>query len=109
MPLSGPILTLGLLGSVLGNVVPVLAYPVNASNGFLVALLIATAQTVSAVPFAATTTPGVTLPLVALFYAGCVPAALSGSALPEKQAPLWASVLLLWWVLWLVLVGAGGP
>ena len=109
VPLSGPILTLGLLGSVLGNVVPVLAYPVNASNGFLVALLIATAQTVSAVPFAATTTPGVTPPLVALFYAGCVPAALSGSALPEKQAPLWASVLLLWWVLWLVLVGAGGP
>src|SRR3712207_7579628 len=36
VPLSGPILTLGLLGSVLGNVVPALAYPVNASNGFLV-------------------------------------------------------------------------
>jgi hypothetical protein len=52
--------------------------------------------------------PGVTPPLFALFYTGCVPAALSGSALPEKQAPLWASVLLLWWVLWLVLVGAGG-
>ena len=108
VPLSGPILTLGLLGSVLGNVVPVLAYPVNASNGFLVALLIATAQMVSAVPFAATTTPGVTPLLVALFYSGCVPAALSGRGLPEKQAPLWASVLLLWWVLWLVLVGAGG-
>lgn len=108
MPLSGPILTLGLLASVLGNVVPALAYPLNASNGFLTALLIATAQTASAAPFAAITTPGVTLLLVALFYAGCVPAALSGNALPEKQAPLWAAVLVLWSILWLALVGAGG-
>jgi competence protein ComEC len=108
VPLSGPILTLGLLGSVLGNVAPALAYPLNASNGFLVALLIATAQTASAVPFAAITTPGVTPLLVALFYAGCVPAALSGRALPEKQAPLWAAVLVLWSILWLALVGAGG-
>ncbi|MDF2702668.1 MAG: hypothetical protein K0S10_1614, partial [Rubrobacteraceae bacterium] len=57
----------------------------------------------SAVPFAATTTPGVTPLLVALFYVGCVPAALSG-----KQAPMWAAVLVLWSVLWLVLAGAGG-
>ena len=40
VPLSGPILTLGLLGSVFGNFAPVLAYPLNASNGFLVALLV---------------------------------------------------------------------
>ena len=30
VPLSGPILTLGLLGSILGNVAPALAYPLNA-------------------------------------------------------------------------------
>ena len=108
VPLSGPILTLGLLGSVLGNVAPAIAYPLNASNGFLVALLIATAQMASAAPFAAITTPGVTPLLVALFYSGCVPAALSGRGLPEKQAPLWAAVLVLWSILWLALVGAGG-
>ena len=108
VPLSGPILTLGLLASVLGNVAPALAYPLNASNGFLIALLIATAQTASAAPFAAITTPGVSPLVVALFYAGCVPAALSGNALPEKQAPLWAAVLVLWSILWLALVGAGG-
>jgi competence protein ComEC len=108
VPLSGPILTLGLLGSVFGNVAPVLAYPLNASNGFLVALLVWTARTASAVPFAATTTPGVTPLLVALFYVGCVPAALSGSFLSGKQAPMWAAALVLWSVLWLVLTGAGG-
>ncbi|HEX2181318.1 MAG TPA: ComEC/Rec2 family competence protein [Rubrobacteraceae bacterium] len=108
VPLSGPILTLGLLGSVIGNVAPALAYPLNASNGFLVTLLVWIAQVASAFPFAAVTTPGVTLLLVALFYAGCVPAALSGNALSEKQAPLWAAVLVLWSILWLVLVGAGG-
>jgi competence protein ComEC len=108
VPLSGPILTLGLLGSLLGNVAPALAYPLNASNGFLVALLVWIARAASAFPFAAVTTPGVTLLLVALFYVGCVPAALSGKALPERQAPLWAAVLVLWMVLWLALVGAGG-
>jgi competence protein ComEC len=108
VPLSGPILTLGLLGSLLGNVAPALAYPLNASNGFLVALLVWIARTASAFPFAAVTTPGVTSLLVALFYVGCVPAALSGSVLPERQAPLWGAVLVLWTVLWLALVGAGG-
>ncbi|HLL97574.1 MAG TPA: hypothetical protein VK276_00780 [Rubrobacteraceae bacterium] len=39
---------------------------------------------------------------------GCVPAAISGSVLPERQASLWAAVLVLWLVLWLALVGAGG-
>jgi competence protein ComEC len=100
VPLSGPILTLGLLGSVLGNVAPALAYPLNASNGFLVALLVWIARAASSFPFATATTPGVTLLLVSLFYAGCV--------LPERQAPLWAAVMVLWLVLWLALVGAGG-
>ena len=39
VPLSGPILTLGLLASVAGNLTPALAYPLNASNGFLVTIL----------------------------------------------------------------------
>jgi competence protein ComEC len=108
VPLSGPILTLGLVGSVLGNVAPALAYPLNASNGFLVTLLVWIARAASSLPFATATTPGVTLLLVSLFYAGCVPAALCGSALPERQAPLWATVLVMWVMLWLVLVSAGG-
>ena len=108
VPLSGPILTLGLLGSMFGNIAPTLAYPLNASNGFLVALLVWTAQAASALPFAAITTPGITPLLVTLFYVGCVPAALSGSALPEGQGSLWAAVLVLWAILWLALVGAGG-
>jgi competence protein ComEC len=108
VPLSGPILTLGLLGSLFGNVAPVLAYPLNASNGFLVALLVWIARAASSFPFATVTTPGVTLLLISLFYAGCVPAALSGSFLPDKQAPLWAAVLVLWTALWLALAGAAG-
>jgi hypothetical protein len=50
----------------------------------------------------------VILLLVSLFYVGCGPAALSGSVLPKRQAPLWAAVMVLWLVLWLALVGAGG-
>ncbi len=107
VPLSGPILTLGLLGSIAGNVAPALAYPLNASNGFLVALLEWTARTASAFPFATVTTPGITPLLVGLFYLGCVPAALSESAFPERRWPLWAAVLVLWAALWLALVGVG--
>jgi competence protein ComEC len=40
VPLSGPILILGLLGSLAGNIHPLLAYPLNACNGFLVTILI---------------------------------------------------------------------
>jgi competence protein ComEC len=108
VPLSGPILTLGLLGSILGNLFPALAYPLNASNGFLVALLIWSARVASSLPFAALTTPGITTFLVVLYYVGCVPAALSGSVLSGKQAPLWALILILWAFLWLALVSAGG-
>ncbi len=39
VPLSGPILTLGLLGALAGNVAVPLAYLINASNGFLVTVL----------------------------------------------------------------------
>ena len=44
VPLSGPILILGLLGSLAGNIYPLLAYPINACNGFLVKILIRVAQ-----------------------------------------------------------------
>jgi competence protein ComEC len=107
VPLSGPILTLGLLGSVFGNVAPVLAYPLNASNGFLVTILEWVARAASAFPFAAVTTPGITPPLVGLFYLGCAPAALSEVAFPEERRALWAAVLVLWTALWLALVGVG--
>lgn len=40
VPLSGPILTLGLLGTLAGNVVAPLAYLINVSNGFLVTVLV---------------------------------------------------------------------
>jgi competence protein ComEC len=105
VPLSGPILTLGLLGSVAANVAPVFAYPLNASNSFLVTILKWVARVASAFPFAAVTTPGITPPLVGLFYLGCVPAALAEVAFPEERRALWAAVLVLWTALWHALVG----
>jgi competence protein ComEC len=107
VPLSGPILILGLLGSLVGNVFPLLAYPLNACNGFLVAILIETAQVSSSLPFASVTTPGVTLLLVGLFYAGCVPPIVAERVFSSERKSLWAALLLLWSVLWLVLVSAG--
>ncbi len=86
---------------------PAVAYPLNASNGFLVTILEWVARTASAAPFAAVTTPGITPPLVGLFYLGCLPAALCEPALPEGRWPFWAAVLLLWTALWLALVGVG--
>ena len=107
IPISGPILTLGLLASLAGNAAPALAYPLNAANGFLVTTLEGVARAACALPFATITTPGVTTPLVGLFYAGCVPALLADGVFPEERRPLWAALLVLWTVLWLALVGAG--
>jgi len=107
VPISGPILTLGLLGSLVGNVVPLLAYPLNASNGFLVAILEWVARGASAFPFATVRTSGVSLPLILLFYAGCLPAAIVGSAFPEERLALWAALLVSWTALWLAVVGVG--
>jgi len=105
VPLSGPILTLGLLGTLAGNVAAPLAYLVNASNGFLVTVLANVAEAASsALPFAAVGTPGATLPLVGLFYLGCVPAAIAGAALPEERWPKVASALVFWVALWITLV-----
>ena len=108
VPLSGPILSLGLLGAAVGNVTPALAYPLNASNGFLVSVLEWTAHTASALPFAVVTTPDVTPPLVALFYAVCTPAVITGRILPEEHWPRISGLLLLWAALWLTLAHAVG-
>jgi competence protein ComEC len=107
VPLSGPILTLGLVGSLAGNVAPALAYPPNASNGFLVTVLEWVAQAASVLPFATIATSGVTLPFIWLFYVGCVPAAIAESAFPEERWALWAAFLVSWTALWVALVGAG--
>jgi competence protein ComEC len=107
VPLSGPILILGLLGSLAGNIYPLLAYPLNACNGFLVAILIQCAQGASSLPFASVTTPGITLLLVGLFYAGCVPPIVAERVFSSERRSLWPALILLWSVLWLVLVAAG--
>ena len=104
VPLSGPILTLGFLGAFTGNVASSLAYPLNAVNGFLVTILEWVAQAASTLPFAAVQTSGVVLPLIPLFYAGCLPAVFAGVWLPEESWPKWAGVAVLWTALWLVLV-----
>ena len=107
VPLSGPILILGLLGSLAGNILPLLAYPLNACNGFLVTILIRVAQASSSLPFASVTTPGVTPLLVALFYAGCVPPILAERTFSTQHKPLWTAFLLLWTTIWIVLVASG--
>jgi competence protein ComEC len=94
VPLSGPILILGLLGSVAGNIYPLIAYPLNACNGFLVTILIQTAQGASWLPFASVTTPGVTLFLVCLFYTGCVPPIVAERVFSSEHKSLWAALLL---------------
>ncbi|HZC18520.1 MAG TPA: hypothetical protein VE225_02325 [Rubrobacteraceae bacterium] len=81
-----------------------LAYLINASNGFLVTVLAWVAEAASALPFAAVRTPGATLPLVGLFYLGCVPAAVAGAALPEERWPKVAGALVIWAALWITLV-----
>ena len=73
VPISGPILTLGLLGALAGNVAAPLAYLINASNGFLVTVLAWVAEAASALPLAAISTPGATLALVRLFYLAAYP------------------------------------
>jgi len=104
VPLSGPILILGLLGSLAGNIYPLIAYPLNACNGFLVTILIQTAQGASSLPFASVTTPGVTLLLVGLFNAGCVPPIVAERVFSSDHRSMWAALLLFWSALWLVLV-----
>jgi competence protein ComEC len=108
VPLSGPILSLGLVGTLAGNTVVPLAYVANACNGFLVTLLIAVAQAASAVPFASIPTPGAGLPLVGLFYLGCLPAAIATFAVPEERWVRTAALLLVWTAAWILLASVLG-
>lgn len=108
VPISGPILTLGLLGSIAGNFAPFIAYPINASNGFLVTILEWVALAFSSLPFAAVSTPGVSAPVIPLFYIGCMPAAVAGQWLPRERWTYWAGVCVVWTALWLALVSLAG-
>lgn len=108
VPLAGPILALGMAGSVIGNLTPFLAYPVNAVNGFLVSVVEWTAASIASLPFAAVETSGVSVWLVALFYAGAAPAALSESLLPEERWPYTGALLVAWTALWLTLAATTG-
>ena len=101
---SGPILTLGLLGTLAGNLVASLAYLINVSNGFLVTVLFWVAQATSPLPIAVVATPGEMLPLVGLFYLGCVPAAVAEATLPKERWPRVAVLLVLRTALWILLV-----
>ena len=101
VPLSGPILTLGLLASLAGNAVPMIAYPLNFTNGFLVTILEWVSQVVSALPFTVVETPGVPLILIGVFYVGCIPAATSERLIAENRWSFWAGMMVLWTALWL--------
>ena len=93
---SGPILTPGLLGILAGKPVASLAYLINVSNGFLTTVLVWVAQAASGLPIEVVVTPGAMLPLVELFYLGCVPAAVAEATLPEERWPRVAGLLVLW-------------
>lgn len=108
VPLAGPILSLGMAGSMIGNLMPPLAYPLNAANGFLVSVVEWTAAAIASLPFAAVETRGAGLPLVAFFYAGAAPAALSESLLPDERWPHASALLVAWTALWLTLVATTG-
>jgi competence protein ComEC len=107
VPVSGPILTLGLLSSISGNVLPALAYPMNVANGFLVTILEWVALAASAMPFATVPTPAVTPTLIAAFYAGCLPTGVASSLPAPRPLSPWGGLLVLWAALWLVLAGLG--
>lgn len=108
VPLSGPILALGMSGSLMGNIIPSLAYPVNASNGFLVTVLEWVAQGASSLPFAATTTQAVSLPMIALFYVLCIPAATAQFRATEKRWPLAGGLLVAWAAVWVAFASVAG-
>lgn len=107
VPFAGPILSLGMVGSVIGTGAPFLAYPLNAINGFLVSIVEWVAAAIASLPFAVVETPGAGLPLVALFYAGAAPAALSESLLSEERWPQSSMLLVVWTALWLTLATTG--
>ena len=104
VPISGPVLTLGLLGIFAGSISVSLAHVVNASNGFLVTMLAHVAEVGAALPGAAVPTPGASLLLVGVFYLGCAYAAVVGVSQSEEHWSRAAALMLLWSSLWVVLV-----
>lgn len=107
VPLAGPILALGMAGSLLGNLLPFLAYPVNSANGFLVSIVELAASSISSLPFAAAATKDVGSLLLALFYVGAAPAALCERWLPEERWPHICALLVAWTALWITFASAG--
>lgn len=107
VPLAGPILSLGMVGSVIGNALPSLAYPVNAVNGALVSVLESVAAAISSLPFAAVSTRSVSPILIAVFYAGAAPVASCERWLTEERWPQASALLVAWTALWITLAGAG--
>jgi len=104
--LSGPILILGLLGSRRKHL-PLARLPSQRLQRFLGHDPDTDRSGASSLPFASVTTPGVTLHLVDLFYAGCVPPIVAGRLFSGEHKSHGAALLLLWSALWLVLVAAG--
>ncbi|QYJ14754.1 hypothetical protein Rxycam_00558 [Rubrobacter xylanophilus DSM 9941] len=102
VPLSGPVLVLGLLASVVGNLLPALAYPLNYANGALVSLLSLLAREAASLPWAAVSVSGLSPLTTALLYAGFLPAALCGRLFAREQGPVWAAVALAWAAAWVV-------
>ena len=81
-----------------------LVYLMNASNGFVVTVLIWVAG-----PFGSARCrcrdAGDLLPLVGLFYMSCIPAAIAKRTMPEERWVRAGSLFVLWAALWFVLVG----
>ena len=77
---------------------------INASNGFLITVLIWIAEAASVLPSGAVATSGATLALVGLFYLGCRPAAIAELTMPEERWARVGGLLVLWALLWIVLV-----
>jgi hypothetical protein len=68
-----------------------------------VAVLIRAAGRLST-PVRRRTDAGAALPLVGLFYLGCIPAVAAGAALPEERWTKAAGLQVVWMALWIVLV-----
>jgi competence protein ComEC len=107
VPLSGPILALGLVAAIVGQGLSLLAFPLNFVNGFLVSALELVAGFAASLPFATVSTPGVSFLMIVFFYVGCVPAALCERFILEERWIFWAAVLVVWTTLWLAFASLG--
>ncbi|WP_206751787.1 ComEC/Rec2 family competence protein [Rubrobacter xylanophilus] len=108
VPLSGPVLVLGLLAAVAGNVLPALAYPLNLANGALVSCLSLVAKKTASMPWAAVSVPDLDPHATLLLYAGFLPAAICGGGFARERGALWAAVALVWTAGWVVFARLSG-